>query len=276
MVCVTALMDNKRSENKALIAEHGLSYLLEWKDRRILFDCGASDSFWKNARRLGRSLHNLDAVILSHSHYDHAAGYRDFIELGGGSPILYTGTGFFSPKFAFDGIRYTDLSCGFQKDFLEAHHIDRRTVKDITEIFPGVWLVAGFPRIYDFETISKRFVRQTKDGFVTDDFADEICLVLDIGGRLAVFVGCSHPGILNMIKCVHTALSKPIAAVFGGVHLVEAQKERIDATIAELKQMGLETLGLSHCSGESAEQTVCETANVCGCHLAVGDCIFLG
>lgn len=276
MVRITALMDNIRSEHKALIAEHGLSYLLEWEDRRLLFDCGSGPNFLHNARRLGRKVHNLDAVVLSHSHYDHAAGYRDLIELGGDSPLLYTGPEFFQPKFAFDGVRYTDLSCGFDVSFLEDHRIHHQVVTDMVEVFPGVFLIGGFPRTHNFETIPKRFVRKTIDGFMPDDFCDEISLVLDTGENLAVLVGCSHPGILNMIGHIHSRLSKPVSAVFGGVHLVEADDERVRATVAALKQMGLKTLGLSHCSGESAEHAVCQMPDVLGCHLAVGDCIFLG
>ncbi|MCI8727856.1 MAG: MBL fold metallo-hydrolase [Hungatella sp.] len=276
MVRITALMDNNHSENKALIAEHGLSYLLEWEEHRLLFDCGSGPGFWYNARKLGRKLHHLDAVVLSHSHYDHGAGYRDLIELGGGSPLLCTGPDFFQPKFAFDGVRYTDLSCGFDTGFLAEHGIRHQVITDMTELFPGIFLAAGFPRTHGFETIPKRFVRQTEDGFIPDDFCDEICLVLDTGDSLAVLAGCSHPGILNMIKHIHTRLSKPVSAVFGGVHLVEADGERIKATVDALKQMGLKTLGLSHCSGEPAEQAVCQTPDILGCHLAAGDCIFLG
>lgn len=275
MVRITALMDNKGSENKALIAEHGLSYLLEWEERRILFDCGSGPGFWQNARRLGRSLRNLDAVVLSHSHYDHAAGYRDLLELGGGSPVLYTGPGFFEPKFACGGVGYTDLSCGFDAGFLAQYGICRRTVTGIREIFPGVWLAQGFPRTHEFETIPERFVRLTNGGFAADDFCDEICLVLDTDKGLAVLAGCSHPGILNMIRHIYTVLEKPVFAVFGGVHLVEAGRERILATVKELQDMGLSILGLGHCSGEPAEQAVCRLPDVRGCHLAAGDCIFL-
>ena len=42
MVRVTALMDDHASEHKALTAEHGLSYLVEMPELRLLFDCGAS------------------------------------------------------------------------------------------------------------------------------------------------------------------------------------------------------------------------------------------
>lgn len=274
MVRITALMDNVRSEHKALIAEHGLSLLLEWPDRRILFDCGASAAVLANAHRLGRTLDRLDAVVLSHSHYDHAAGYRDLLEAGLGSRLLYTGPHFFEPKFAQNGPRYTDLSAGFDEAFLAGRGIERRVVEPHCEIAPGVHLIGGFARTHAFETIPPRFVRQTETGFVPDDFADEICLALDLGDRLAVLVGCSHPGILNMIEHVHNTLQKPVWGVFGGTHLAEAGGERIEATVAGLRGMGLELLGLSHCSGEAAECAV-QAAGAAGCHLAVGNCLFL-
>lgn len=275
MVRITALMDNSPSENRALTAEHGLSLLLEGEGYRLLFDCGAGENPWRNARRLGRDVRNLDAVILSHSHYDHAAGYRDLLESGGGSHLLYTGPHFFEPKFACCGLRYTDLSAGFDPAFLEAHGVEHRVVADISQVAPGVYLIAGFPRVHSFETIPSRFVRRTQAGFVSDDFSDEICLALDLGGRLAVMAGCSHPGILNMVEWVHAVLGKPVFAVFGGTHLKEADPLRIADTVARLQALGLELLGLSHCSGEAAEQAVRNHPAVQGCHLAVGDCLFL-
>lgn len=274
MVRITALMDNHRSENKALVAEHGLSLLLEWPGRRILFDCGASASVLQNARRLGRPLGGLDAVVLSHSHYDHAAGCRDLLEAGLGSSLLYTGEHFFEPKFAQNGDKYTDLSAGFGPEFLAGQGVSHKTVKNLAEIAPGVFLIGGFPRLHPFETIPERFVRLTENGFVPDDFSDEICLALDLGDKLAVLVGCSHPGILNMIGRVHEALQKPVWAVFGGTHLAEADPARINATVAGLRGMGLELLGLSHCSGEAAECAI-RDAGASGCHLAVGDSLFL-
>ena len=156
MVRITALMDNKARENKALIAEHGLSLFVEYGDQRILFDCGSGSNTLRNAHRLGISLEDLDAVILSHSHYDHAAGYRDLTECGLGSKLLYTGPDFFEPKFARDGVRFNDLSAGFKEDFLEENEICRKEITETTEVFPGVYLFSGF------KCISLNFVSYIK------------------------------------------------------------------------------------------------------------------
>ena len=274
MLRITALMDNKPSENKALIAEHGLSLLARYGEKRILFDCGSGANTLANAHRLGIDLKNLDAVVLSHSHYDHAAGFRDLTEAGLGSPLLCTGAHFFEPKFAVSGVCCTDLSAGFDRAFMESHSIRQQEVADVYTPFPGVHLIAGFPRVHDFEKIPERFLRRSETGFIPDDFADEICMALDVEGGLAVLVGCSHPGILNMMTHVRQVLGKPIRAVFGGTHLVEADGHRIDLTIHSLQDMGLEILGLSHCSGDAADCAICADPSVQGCHLRVGDNIF--
>lgn len=275
MLHITALMDNKLSENKALIAEHGLSLLVRYNGKRLLFDCGSGANTLANAHRLGIDLKNLDAVVLSHSHYDHAAGFRDLTEAGFGSSLLCTGAHFFEPKFAVSGICFTDLSAGFDGEFLEEHGIHRQEVIDVYTPFPGVHLISGFPGKYDFETIPDRFLRRLDDRFVHDDFADEICMALEVEGGLAVLVGCSHPGILNMTDHVCRVLKQPVLAVFGGTHLVEADCSRVDLTVRTLQSMGLKILGLSHCSGDAADRTISEDPCVQGCHLCVGDSVFL-
>ena len=275
MIRITALMDNNPSEHKALVAEHGLSFLVESSAFRMLFDCGSGAHPWANAHRLGLDVGHVDAVALSHSHYDHAAGYRDLIEGGCACKTLYTGPCFFEPKFAFNGVRWTDLSAGFTPAFLQENHINHIVVDGCREIFPHTYLVGDFPRIHPMETIPRRFVRQTADGFAADDFSDEICLTLDVKDKLYVLCGCSHPGILNMISRVHALFRKPVAAVYGGTHLMEADDERILATIEELRRDGLETLGLSHCSGERTDQLLKGTEGARGCHLGAGDCVFI-
>ena len=274
MTRITALMDNKGSEHLSLIFEHGLSYYIEYNDKRILFDCGASSHPQDNAHRLGIDLAHLDAVVLSHSHYDHAAGFRDLLENGKGSKELYIGKHFFEKKYAKTARRYTDLSCGFDKAFLKDHHIHVHHATGHDEIFPGVHLITNFPRSHAFETIPERFVRLTKEGFVQDDFPDEVCLALETKDGLVVLVGCSHPGILNMIAHVREVLGQEVFAVYGGTHLKEADSDRIEATIEELKSLGVKVLGLSHCSGDHCEDMLHAHPEVESIHLGTGDTVF--
>ena len=273
MLRITALMDDKCSENGALSAEHGLSLFVECNGRRILFDCGSGSNSLRNAHLLGIDLGGLDAVILSHSHYDHSGGFRELTERGFGSGQVYTGPRFFEPKYARSDAGYRDLSAGFDREFLDAHCICHQQVEGAVEIFPGVYLISGFPRVHDFEQIPERFLRRVDGEFIPDDFHDEICMAVEVEGGLAVLVGCSHPGILNMIVHVCNILSKPVKAVFGGTHLVEADEKRIDTTVERLRDMGLEILGLNHCSGDAAERAICAKTEIRGCHLRVGDAI---
>lgn len=282
MLQITALMDNKLSANSALKAEHGLSFLVEKDQFRVLFDCGAGELTWYNAHRLGKDISSLDAVVLSHSHYDHAYGYRDLTEAGNGSRILYTGPHFFEPKYAFNGRRYADLSCGFDARFLADHNIEHRVCRNTAEIAPGVWLIGSFPRVHSFETIPRRFVRLIPErlsggvanAFIPDPFDDEICMAVETAKGLVVLAGCSHPGILNMIEKVHDSLGRPVYGIYGGTHLMEADPGRILETVARLKAMGLTVLGLSHCSGDLAEDALRQDKEVISCHMAVGDTVF--
>ena len=72
---LTILVDNKTSLGNCLIAEHGLSFFIKEGDVRLLFDCGASDAFIKNAYDMQINLAEVTDIILSHGHLDHIGGF---------------------------------------------------------------------------------------------------------------------------------------------------------------------------------------------------------
>ena len=116
------VMDNLAGEQKAMKAEHGLSFYVETGDMRILFDFGAGRHALENALRLGIRPEQADIAVGSHGHYDHAAGYRDFVAAGLSCPLV-TGNGFFEEKYARNGLKATYLGTGFDSLFLEEHGI---------------------------------------------------------------------------------------------------------------------------------------------------------
>lgn len=253
MLLITALMDDMPGKDPILRAEHGLSFYIEYEGHGIIFDCGQSGAALENAMALGLSVEKAEAVVISHGHYDHAGGYRAFAEKGCAGTV-FTGPGFFRRKLSRKGEALRDLSAGFDEAFLTQMGVRHRQVEGILELMPGAWLIGGFPRRCGFEKIPERFLRETPEGLLPDDFSDEICMAFQVRGGLAVLVGCSHPGIVNMLTHVKETLKQPIAAVFGGSHLVEADEARIRATMEALEDMGVTRLGLSHCSGEAVRQ----------------------
>ena len=256
MIRITTLMDDELSRNLSLRAEHGLSYLIETPDRKILFDTGGSSATLENARILGRDLNHLDAIVLSHGHYDHCYGFRSI------SPGRknYVGKNFFGTRLEQFGIKFVDISSGLDETIY-----DFETVEDHTEILPGIHAIGNFDRITKFETIPSKFVRLIDGKIVQDMFEDEICLVIENRNALHVLVGCSHLGIVNMISRVKKFFDKPIETLLGGIHLNSADKDRIIETMMNLKMLGVKNLCLSHCSGEIENST----------HFGTGDCLFL-
>lgn len=273
MVQITSLMDDRLTGRKDLLCEHGLSMHVACHGKNILFDCGSSEKTLYNAQKLGLDLSKLDAVVLSHAHYDHAGGFRFLAQK---FPVnrLYTGPGFFAPKYAESGSCYKNLSAGFEREFVKEKGIVHRCVEGAEEILPGVWAISGFPQTEPMETIPERFLRLTDTGLEPDDFHDEVCLALETDEGLVLLAGCAHPGILNMTRRVNALLGKPITAIFGGTHLVEADAGRIEYTVDALCGLGLKTLGLSHCSGEQAEALLRQRKDVAACRLGPGDCVF--
>lgn len=271
MMKIFTLMDDKGSEHLQLCPKHGLSYFIQTSEINILFDCGSDGTAIENAKRMNVPFRTADCVVCSHSHYDHSGGFPDFIEAGV-KPLLYTGRDFFEPKYAFDGVKYTYLGAGFGEEYLAEHRVCRKECGDVLQLSDHCYLFGSFARTHDCETIPERFVRGNPPQCVRDDFRDEVCLALSTSRGLVVVVGCSHPGILNMLTTVSQRLEQPVYAVLGGTHLMEADDARITNTIDEMKQMGLKVIGLSHCSGDKAQAMIREGNGVRGCHLAVGDC----
>ena len=118
MITIKTLLENTGSRNRALAFEHGLSFFVTVDNKSYLFDCSGGDKFIKNARKMNIDLSKIDTVICSHSHYDHSCGFLDLVD-NFKIKKLITGKNYFDPKYSFDGMKYTYLGCGFNKDFLE-------------------------------------------------------------------------------------------------------------------------------------------------------------
>lgn len=277
------LMDDQASEHFGLYHEHGLSFYIETASSKILFDFGAGSHTLDNARTLNLPLASIDYAIGSHGHYDHAGGYPAFAKAGLRAPLV-TGRGYFREKYAVSGIRMTYLGNSFDRSFLESKQIEHMECDGLLRLNDQCCVMNRFHRIYDFETIPKRFVLRSSPSSASfscssagmdweeDAFHDEICLVLRVKNGLAVIVGCSHPGILNILSSVQKKFDLPIVAVAGGTHLMEASDDRIRKTLQIMQSMGIQSIGFNHCSGNRMSEIMrTEFPDLHAAHLAVGD-----
>ena len=240
---LTVLIENTTPEGSKLVAEHGLSFFVETSQTKFIFDCGHTGAAFDNAKLLGVDLSKIKIVALSHSHYDHAGGFKKLLDF---APIekIFTGENFWEEKFSNEIYR----GCGFDEKFLAEKNIEQKICRDVLKIDEDAWLVGNFKRRYDFETIPKKFLRGDKK--IPDDFSDEIVLLLREGDGLALVTACAHSGILNIVADVRERFSLPIHSVIGGLHLTGATDERISRTLDELKLLGVKKFLPCHCSGE--------------------------
>ena len=79
-VCITTLVEDTTS-GTGLSSEHGLSFWIEYGDKRVLFDTGQTGLLVENAGILGADVAKADAVVLSHGHYDHTGGLAAVLDV---------------------------------------------------------------------------------------------------------------------------------------------------------------------------------------------------
>ena len=259
---ITTLIENNPGEHTGLLTEHGLSFLIETDESSVLFDTGRSEAFLLNAGKLHKRIDTVEHVVLSHGHYDHSGGFRSFVSSRTDRRFtLHTAGGFFQKKYARFNASYQYLGNDFDERYIREEGITHLQVTHKSEIIPKVWALTGFSRNHTEETIHPRFVLRSGGTWVPDRFDDEVLLVVETENGLIVLVGCSHPGILNMLETVRENFTSPLYALLGGTHLVEADRDRTVRSIRTFQEMGIEVMGINHCTGAQAIEMVSDLDN---------------
>ncbi len=233
---LTVLTENYAGGN--FLAEHGLSYLLEIGDEKVLFDAGHSDVFLKNAEQLGIDVQNeIKTVVLSHGHWDHGDG---LVHLHGQTLICHPDS--FMKRYRKMNSTYLGLN---QTDAELRDRFKLITSKEPIEVVPNLFFLGEIPRTFDFEAQTTMFL--TEDGqpdFIPDDSA----LVAVDGDKIIVITGCSHSGICNIVQyAMQVTKLEKVRAVVGGLHL-KRKDANTAKTIEYLKNIGVEKVLPSHCT----------------------------
>jgi len=193
-------------------ADWGFSCLIEGTEKTILFDTGTQpEILMHNVEVLGVDLKKVDQIVISHDHGDHTGGFPAVLKKNPNVTVFFPVS--FPPEF------------GRRVESLKA---EVRTVDEPIEI--------------------------CRDVSLTGEMGDEIkeqSLIIDTPKGLIIVTGCSHPGIVNILKRAREIRDKPIYLVFGGFHLGNKSNAEMEEIIAAFKELKVEKCGATHCTGDA-------------------------
>ena len=266
-LALTVLVDNSTIIDRYFLAEPGLSVFLDCGEKKILFDTGYSDIFLKNAEKMGIDLLDLDYVVLSHGHLDHTGGLVHLVLRHLEATI--EGRPHRSPTIV------AHPSCFFPRPFAALANVGSPVSEDeIKRQFPveysrsPLWLTDDLVFLGEIPRPEARPVRDknlivTPSGTEADRLLDDSALVYRSGSGLVVITGCSHAGIINIIRYARKVCGiTEIRDVIGGFHLYDATREEIRHIAAEFAELKPAALHPCHCTGLAACTELAQVAPV--------------
>jgi len=267
MVTVTCLVDNCVLPGSSMWGEHGVSFLIESINGKVLFDCGQSgDVLLHNAAQLKKSLDEIDFLVISHAHYDHTGGMEKLC-LQRNQPIpLIAHTDLFRHRFSKRENEFRAIDIDFENPNIQGKIIWQLS-KEPKEILPDIWTSGEIKIRNDFEGRSKYHMIQENGVWKPDPYLDDMSMVIKGEKSLMLICGCCHAGLLNTLAVVRDIFDMDIAMILGGTHLITANPEMIGLVVDKIKTLNadgrLPGLYLNHCTGESALQILREKLGEC-------------
>lgn len=250
-VKITTLSEN--TAGPAGLAEWGLSLLVEADGQRILFDTGAGQAAVANADLMGIDLASVDRIVLSHGHFDHTGGLNEVLKRTGRKEIVAHPAVWGRKYGSLDDTPKRYIGIPFVREALEVLGADFHLTEKPVRLSPRIMTTGEIPMVTDYEIIEKYLCVKEGDELKQDTLPDDLALVIDADFGLVVILGCAHRGIVNTLTHVKKITGKDkIYAAIGGTHLVHASPQRLEKTAAALVEMGVQYLGVSHCTGFKA------------------------
>jgi 7,8-dihydropterin-6-yl-methyl-4-(beta-D-ribofuranosyl)aminobenzene 5'-phosphate synthase len=251
---------------EAPVAEHGLSFLVSVTSgdarRTLLFDTGATvGTLIHNLRALAVDPTGIEAIVLSHGHFDHTTGLNGLAgQLSSRPPLLVHPEFWRRRRIAVPGREPQELPTTNPEHVRAAGFPIVESRAPSVVLSRGLLLTGEIERTTDFEA-GIPFHEAWCDGEWQPDpvIADDQALVAHVRGRgLVVITGCGHAGVINTVRyaCKVTGIDR-VHAVLGGFHLSgPAFEPRIGPTVDAFAEFTPALVAPSHCTGWRAAQAL--------------------
>ena len=258
---VVILIDNNPDPKGEYLTEHGICIYFEADGLKWLFDVGASPNFGINARKMGIDVKEVDYLILSHAHRDHTGGLEYFLRKNKKARVIMA------------PLSSGELFVSYRK---EIHHditINQKVIADFADRFifadsdlslsPNVTIIRNIPKIDPLPKANSLLFQTNGEVERADDFRHEVALAVKTTAGIVLFSGCSHHGILNILRAASlTFKQEKIIATIGGTHLLDNDWYSLFETTEEVTEMA-NVISLNypdmqlitgHCTGHQAQQ----------------------
>jgi 7,8-dihydropterin-6-yl-methyl-4-(beta-D-ribofuranosyl)aminobenzene 5'-phosphate synthase len=247
-------------------ANHGLAVIVKafrgTTSHTVLFDAGPVEfAVEYNGSRLGIDFASIDAVVLSHGHWDHAGGLPMAFDLinkaNGGRPIpCYLHPGMFRQRaWPLPGGGLLPIREIPSPADLAAKGAIPVVTTEVQVLLDDMFLVSGeIPRVTSYEIGFPGHKRRGEDGQSWEDdplIMDERFLAVNVRNKgIVVFTACSHAGVINVLKHAQSSFPAiPLYAVAGGFHLAGGNEKIITESVRDIGTFGLSLIAPGHCTG---------------------------
>ena len=255
MLNITVLLENSLY-NRNLQKAHGLSVLVRTAEHHILLDTGPNSKFYKNAKKLGIDLSQIDSLVLSHAHYDHTGGVNRFCKINEKAQILM-----FSP---YNEKYYGKSKFGYYFIGAKFSSKTKKRIKFLQnpiQISAHCWFIPCSVDFYGKPNKNNSLYKKVEKDYINDNFKHEGILIYDDNGELVIFNSCSHNGVINSIESARTFFpKKKIRSYVGGFHFPYPSIDKIkpedlrnlDELVDYAKLQKEITFYTGHCTGNGA------------------------
>jgi len=232
------------------------------RHHKLLFDAGPEGPlFLRNCENLGVSLADVEAIAISHGHWDHMGALLDALDHMTRNTRRAVPCHVNSGMFVERGARLTTgqiapFQCVPSPEALAAHGAHVVNSGDSRLLLEDCFYLSGeIPRVSGFEQGRPDHLRRPtgEQSWEPDPLLlDERYVAVHVQGKgLIVFSACSHAGIVNvLLNARETFPGVPLYGVLGGLHLAGTAMERlIPDTMGHLRPFSLQQIVPAHCTG---------------------------